>query len=97
MSELVFNLSGQLNCEGRNSGGLVRRLTGLAEGDISLGEHSVLLAHRPHTVARVRQGGPTEFLPLTLFAARLVLLEGRANALRLIRFRFLGLLGWFVF
>ena len=34
---------------------------------------------------------------LALFAARLVLLVGRASALRLIRFRLLALLGWFVF
>jgi hypothetical protein len=34
---------------------------------------------------------------LTLFAARLILLIGRAGALRLIRLRFFGLLGWFVF
>jgi hypothetical protein len=39
----------------------------------------------------------TKVRDLALFAARLALLVGRASALRLIRFRFLGLLRWFVF
>jgi hypothetical protein len=55
-------------------------------------------AHFGRPRASDKQVGPANFCPkLTLFAAGLVLLIGRAGALRLIRLRFFGLLGWFVF
>src|SRR3954465_2701316 len=58
-------------------------------------------SHRAHfrgPRASYKQGGPANFCPkLALFAARLILLIGRAGALRLLRFWFFGLFGWFVF